>query len=317
LANPFINGGFDIWQRSTSVGSFQGYTADRWYKLRGADTLGQTVSRQATGDTTNLPNIQYCARVQRDSTNTSTQAMYFYQSIETVNSIPLAGKAVTLSFYARAGSNYSSASNALTVNLNSGTGTDQKDAWNYTGSSSVVNTTATLTTTWQRFTYTGTVSSSATEVGVVFIYTPVGTAGTNDYYEVTGVQIDIGSVALPFRTYAATFQGELAACQRYYYRIGTSTNAGYGGQGLASSTTVAKVLVQNPVTMRAQPTSMDYSNLVASDLTNYDLAVTSATAAAFGTFASRVDMTVASGLTQYRTTILGFNSGYIGFSAEL
>jgi hypothetical protein len=41
----------------------------------------------------------------------------------------------------------------------------------------------------------------------MFTFVQVGTAGAADYYEITGVQIDQGSVALPFRTYAATSKG--------------------------------------------------------------------------------------------------------------
>jgi hypothetical protein len=47
-----------------------GYVADRWSGYAGV--AGRTVTRQVTNDTTNLPNIQYCARVQRDSGNTNT-----------------------------------------------------------------------------------------------------------------------------------------------------------------------------------------------------------------------------------------------------
>ena len=72
LVNPVINGGMDNWQRSTSISvtaSTTPYTADRWQVTNGA-SQALTVSRQATGDTTNLPNIQYCARVQRNSGQT-------------------------------------------------------------------------------------------------------------------------------------------------------------------------------------------------------------------------------------------------------
>ena len=82
LTQPVINGGMDVWQRGTSFSVSSGagnvYTADRWQAYRGA--TGLTVSRQSTNDTTNLPFIQYCARVQRDSGNTSGNSMILTQS---------------------------------------------------------------------------------------------------------------------------------------------------------------------------------------------------------------------------------------------
>jgi hypothetical protein len=62
-ANPVINSAFQVWQRSTSVAvpaSSQVYTADRWNLANGANAM--VVARQSTNDTTNLPNIQYCAK---------------------------------------------------------------------------------------------------------------------------------------------------------------------------------------------------------------------------------------------------------------
>ena len=214
--NFFINGGMDVWQRGTSIAvTTSAYTSDRWQGYRAV--AGSTVSRQVTGDTTNLPFIQYCARVQRDSGNTATNTIYLGTSIETINSIPLAGKTVTLSFYARAGANYSTASNGLSVLLRSGTGTDQNVITaGYTGSTNVISDTATLTTTWQRFSYTATIATTATEVGLQLSNLPVGTAGAADYYEVTGVQLEVGSVATQFSRTGGSIQGELAACQRYY-----------------------------------------------------------------------------------------------------
>ena len=224
IPNPVINSNFSVWQRGTSfTPNAATYTADRWQMYVGQ--TGTTVTRQATSDTTNLAFIQYCMRVARDSGNTGTNVRYLVTPMETVNSIPYAGKTVTFSFYARKGANFSG---SILGRLFTGTGTDQNPLVLYTGYASVISETTTLTTTWQRFTYTATLGTTATEMSVGFDWTPTGTAGAADYFEVTGVQVDIGSVALPYRPTGATFQGELAACQRYFNLIasGVSQPAG-------------------------------------------------------------------------------------------
>jgi hypothetical protein len=255
LANPIINGGFDIWQRGTSFTITNNYTADRWYK---AGNPSHTFSRQATNDTTNLPNVQYCLRAQRDSGATGLGIIQLANSVETANSVPFAGKTITMSFYARAGANYSAASNILKYEMRTGTGTDQSLFGGYTGSATIISTNATLTTTWQRFTTTATVGATATEFCVYFESQPVGTAGANDYFEVTGVQIDLGtytaSTAPAFRRSGGTIQGELAACQRYYYALGGTASNSPLGTALTSSTTVLYLVAQPPVTMRTTPT---------------------------------------------------------------
>ena len=257
-SNPVVNGGMDIWQRGTSISntSVAGlYTADRW--MTQGTPAAFTISRQATGDTTNLPFIQYCARIQRNSGQTNVSTFDFLTGFETVNSIPFAGKTITFSFYARAGANYSPTSSLLAAAVYSGTGTDQTPNAAFTGQGTVINQNATLTTTWQRFTYTASVPSSVTQLKIIFSMTPTGTASTNDYYEVTGVQLDVGSVALPFRRSGNTLAGELAACQRYYRRK-TSVTAGANAYmpfatGRVESTSNAYVMDFFPVPMRTTP----------------------------------------------------------------
>lgn len=79
-------------------------------------------------------------------------------------------------------------------------GTDQNiSSGGYTGGTNAIFASSTLTTTWQRFTYSVVMPSTATEIAPYFLFTPTGTAGANDWFEVTGVQLDVGSVALPFR----------------------------------------------------------------------------------------------------------------------
>jgi hypothetical protein len=319
-ANPVINSAFQIAQRGTSiaVGAGAAYTLDRWMGFRNGAAAGETVSRQATGDTTNLPFIQYCARVQRDSGNTSTAYLSLSQSFESVNSIPFAGKTVTVSYYARRGANFSATSNALVSQIFTGTGTDQTWISGYTGFAVAVQETKTLTTTWQRFTMTATLGASITELALNFSFDPTGTAGAADFFEVTGVQLEVGSVATPFHTLGGTIQGELAACQRYYYRESGGNGFATTGFGQAYSTTNVYSILKPKVTMRIAPYAIDYANvgvgngisLVASTnvvlwsvTTDNALGVLVTTAATFVT------------LTSWHLQFVG--DGFIGFNAEL
>ena len=97
--NPVLNSAFQVAQRGTSFSqsaNTSAYTMDRWQVRTTAANMANTVTRQNTSDTTNLPNIQYCARVQRNSGQTGTSFLIYEQGFETVNSIPFAGKTVTL-----------------------------------------------------------------------------------------------------------------------------------------------------------------------------------------------------------------------------
>ena len=324
-SNPVLNSAFQIWQRGTSFTSTAETTAniaDRWTAYTGS--TGRTVTRQATNDTTNLPNIQYCVRYQRNSGVTNTSAQYLSNTFETINSIPYAGKTVTLSFYARAGANYSATSNALSVELRTGTGTDQNIYSGFTGTAYAVTSSATLTTTWQRFSFTGTVGATATQLAVALIASPTGTAGANDYFEVTGVQIDIGSVALPFRTYAGTIQGELSACQRYYVRFqGTGGAYTQFGLGWCYSTTQANFPILLPVQMRTSPTAVEYHSSISINyyaIANFALTALTLTTPETSPNIANIISSGSSGLTQYRVASLMINgntAGYLAFTAEL
>ena len=321
--NAVINGGFNIWQRGTSVSVAASvtntYTADRWSMGTGT-SQACTVSRQATGDTTNLPFIQYCARVQRNSGQTGTGVIPFVQAIETSNSIPLIGKTITLSFYARAGANYSAASNALGVQAYTGTGTDQ-NLWSYTGASAFIDSSVTLTTTWQRFSFTATPSSSGTEIGFQFNHTATGTASTNDYFEITGVQLELGSSATPFSRAGGTIQGELAACQRYYWRATAGSVYTAFSMGYARNASVAFGTIQFPVVMRVPPTSLDFSTISFLNYagTFYAMSSVSIDSNQNSTLSANINGTVSGATTGHvgNITANGSTSAYIGFSAEL
>jgi hypothetical protein len=258
MSNPTINSCFDIWQRGTSfnaAGLY--YFADRWQQNNGGTAI--TMSRVVTGDTTNLPNVQYAAQAQRTNGSTSTAEVFISTSFESTNSIPFAGRTVTISWYARVGANWSGGNPGL--KLFTGTGTDQNLNSGFTGSANPVTTTNTLTTTWQRFTASGTIASNVTQLAFLMQYVPTGTAGANDWIQFTGVQIDVGSVALPIRRNGATIQGELAACQRYFQLI-----TGFGDTaGVWYTTSAASLSYKCPVLMRTTPTptfNTTYTNAV-------------------------------------------------------
>jgi hypothetical protein len=250
--NGVINGGMDIWQRGTSfafTNPQSTYTADRWLGRH----LGTNVTY--TQQTSGLTGIQYSLRVQRPNATTGTNAQQIYYLFETADSYCYAGQTITLSFWAKAGANFSATSSLLYGEIYSGTGTNQNITLGaFTGQVQVASQGKTLTTSWQRFSITGTVGATATQIALIFGSTPTGTAGANDWFEITGVQVELGSVATSFKRSGSgggTIQGELAACQRYYYRLANADNI--IGSGVAQSTSLVYVTWQFPVTMRGTP----------------------------------------------------------------
>ena len=317
--NGVLNSQFNVWQRGTSgsasgTSAGTGYNADRWWNYY-AGTM--TVSRQATGDTTNLPFIQYCARIQRNSGQTSATSIYHGQDFETLNSIAYAGKTVAFSFYARKGANFSGASSALALSVQSGTGTDQHVLSGFTGSTNPISTSATLTTTWQRFTYTGTIPTDSTQLAVYFTYDGVGTAGANDYFEVTGVQLEIAGSASAYSPNTSTYQAELAACLRYYDKRGGQTGTGTILNNALSNSAGTNAAFNFPVNMRVAPTSVEYASLRLSD-TSSGFTVSSVTLTNCTPTTANVNVAT-TGMTAFRSCYLDSSAtgNYIAFSAEL
>jgi hypothetical protein len=317
--NGIINGGMDIWQRGTTFAipsSTYTYTADRWIGLR--FSTGSTVSQQ----TASLDGFQYSARVARDSGNTGLGIIYLGYNLETADSYKYAGKTVTLSFWAKAGANFSSASSALAVIWASGTGTNQKQMDGFTGASTLASSSVTLTTSWQRFSFTAAVPSNSTQQGFQFNYTPVGTAGAADNFEIVGVQQEFGSVPTNFkRAGGGTIQGELAACQRYYWKANVTSGAYLSfAVGQNYSTTQALIHIPNPVAMRTGAASVDYANLGLTNSGATPQALTAFTLNHTGPLGNALAATVASGLVAGNATILSANNStaaYVAFSAEL
>jgi hypothetical protein len=318
--NAIINGACEVAQRGTSAVTLTAasflYPVDRMFVGRSSGTTGATA--QQIGSTT-LTGFNNAVRVQRTAANTSTNDLFIGQSMESLNSIPFAGQTVTLSFYARAGANYSSSGSALAVRLYSGTGTDQSGLGSgFTGTATPISSSQVITTSWVRYSFSAAISSSATQLQFLAFYTPVGTAGAADNVDITGIQLEVGSQATPFTRAGGTIQGELAACQRYYERITSQSSNARLGAGIASGLTAFNPTIYFAVTKRVAASTIDFANL-----TTYDSAIRSFTTITYseGSLNSTtINVTgVTSGLTTGRTTelIASTIGGYIGFSAEL
>jgi hypothetical protein len=318
--NGIINGALDYFQRGTSgsVGSSSTYTADRWQSVTYA---GGTMNWSQVATSNTPVGSKYALRIQRPASATNTATMNIATTLETSESLRFAGQTVTVSFWARAGANYSPTSSLINAILAYGTGTDQSYWGGLTGAVNITAPTFTLTTSWQRFSFTASVPSSATELAFVLYSSPTGTAGAADYFDFTLVQLELGSVATAFSRAGGTLQGELNACMRYYWRLGgTDVYERFGsGSFTASTPNNGNTFVQSPVPMRAAPTVLDYSHLAVYDA-NSVLAVTAATLASAGKLGNIIQITIASGGTAYRPYQLLTNnttSGYLGLGAEL
>jgi hypothetical protein len=315
--NVILNSAFDIWQRGTSfTGTPNYYAADRWQNYRAGAAAGSTYTRQSAG----LDGFDYAVRLQRNSGNTDTTYVRLGTSFETSQVKSLWGQPLTFSFYARAGANLSSISNQVGIQIVGGTGTDGSLGGGFTGTVILLNSTQSITTSWVRYTVTlSSLINTYTQLGVVIQFTPTGTAGAADFIEITGVQLEAGSVATPFARAATTLQGELAACQRYYYRQ-TSPTAGYNvfAIGSAASTTSILYTMKMPTTMRVTPTAVDFSTLAATD--GPGLIAISSLSIANGTPDTVLLNAGLTGATQFRPYTLNANnsaSSFVGLSAEL
>lgn len=253
--NVIINGDFDVWQRGTdltTVGADTYNGPDRWRSRTAAGAGSLRMSRVLSG----LAGTTYCARMQRTAGNTNTSPLQIVQTLESITSIPLAGQVVTFSFWARKGADYSPTTSLLNAAVVTGTGTDQY--WlSFTNGAAIINENVVLTTTWQRFVFSAVPAANISQFYVKFEMNPTGTAGTNDYCEITGVQLEQNAQATPFEQ--RPIGVETALCQRYYWRStaglttdGSSRHAHFRRMNQYAS--VASGHCAFPVPMRVEPT---------------------------------------------------------------
>jgi hypothetical protein len=170
-----------------------------------------------------------------------------FQRIESLNCVDLPSATITISFWAKQTSGAGAAS--LGLSLAAATTPDNYSTTTAIGS----NSTFTGSTSWTQYSATYTNVNSAIVNGFqVLIF--ANTAGSATFL-VTGVQVEKGSTATSFdyRPYGT----ELSLCQRYYWKKSSATQSYANfGIGYATSSTNAYIQLQNPVTMRANASSI-------------------------------------------------------------
>jgi len=146
-------------------------------------------------------------------------------------------------------------------------------------------------------------------------------AATNNYWQITGVQLEVGDTATPFEF--KSVEDELLECQRYYFRFPAGESYQQFGVSYTNSTTAAQGLIITPVTMRAVPSSMDTGGTIShfqfSNGADYTISSIAIASGQLGTNVVRFSGTV-SGVTSGNPGWIRANnstSAYIGFSAEL
>jgi hypothetical protein len=251
--NAIINGAFDIWQRGTSFTNVSNlvHTADRWNNALITTASSLNITKVA-GPSADLPNAIRCVQTTSQASVTNYASR---QTIERSNVEPLAGKPVVLSFWYR--SNKVGTHGARLIgSINTTGGTDLDLPFNVITAN-----------TWQRYSLvfssflgiTAFTTAENTLAGIVDIGFRTSTQGfnslsANDYYELTGVQLEAGAVATPFKRNAPNIGAELAACQRYcYVKNGSTTDSAWGWGRWENNSFYG--WLQHPVQMRVPPTS--------------------------------------------------------------
>jgi hypothetical protein len=270
--NAVINGDFLINQRNfTSNTADSSYNFDRWTQqsFGGTYTLTPQTFTPGTAPVATYEGRKYLQAITASQSAAGHLAVVT-QRIEDVTRY--AGTTVTVSFFAKA----DTGTPKIGVELFQSFGTGGSPS----AGVSAPGGTVTLSTSWARYSVSIAVPSISGKT--------LGTTSNTSYLELNlwqsaganynarsstlgiqnftasywGVQVEYGSVATYFTTATGTLQGELAACQRYFYQLVNGMSQSVGSAWAQSGTQIGST-VNLPVTMRTNPT------LVATSGTNY------------------------------------------------
>lgn len=327
--NVILNGDFSINQRNFSSTTTDGiFGFDRWRLTTNNSVAGTCTYSLQTFTPGAAPVAGYesknFARLLTSGQSSVDTYSILVQRIEDVRTF--ANQTVTVSFWAKASSGTPKIALEIERNFGSG-GSPSSGDTTYFGQTTLSGGSA-----WTRYYITNTMPSvSSKTIGTTdntsyssFNFwvsagsnfnSRTGSIGVqNNTFDIWGVQVEAGQTATPFRRNANSIQAELAACQRYYWRISDTGNVGTGSYTAA---TTIQGFVQFPVPMRIAPSNatVESSNVLTRHYSGGTAAITSMTFSN-STVGSSIYGTSGSRTTNDSLTIY-LNAGYLGFSAEL
>ena len=240
--NLVMNGGFDVWQRGTTVtktsNTYQNFTADRWSAY-----FGGTYTQEQT----TLPNGDYVDYFKGVLGTTGGNRININNFIENGNRI-ISGKYVTISFWLKT----SVIDNQVNVKLQTTNGS------NFSSYILIANRYIETSTSWKKYEITLKCNDDIANVGarphvLLEIDGVDGSWANGTTFELAQVQIELGRVATPFEY--RSYGEELALCQRYFEQLATNgDNDANRYNGIAWATNNLNVFIPFRVTKRANPT---------------------------------------------------------------
>jgi hypothetical protein len=272
MRNKIINGKMEIAQRGTSFAAIAAgtYSLDRWV-FGNSSAAVLTASQQSDVPSSNeFQSSLRFAVTTADTSIAAGEAANIIQRIEGYNTRDLIGRTFTVSFWVR-----SSKTGVHCVSFRN-SGSDRSYVAEYTVSAantweqkSVTVSGGLITAgTWDWTNGSGLGVSFSLAAGSTF-HTTAGAWQTGNFsatanqvncldsntniFAITGVQLEVGSVATPFEH--RSFGTELTLCQRYYQRIGsTGVVGGLVAAGVNYNTGLGILYTKFTTTMRAAPT---------------------------------------------------------------
>ena len=273
--NLIINGAMQVAQRGTSAtaqqaGSFQYYTADRFLTyFYGA---GVATQEQVSDAPTDFNFSTKFTVTTPDSSIGAADDYIFGQRLEGFNSAPLNlgtanAQTFTLSFWLKCSSTGTLAvafqNSAANRSYVSTVTIDSADTWEY----KTITLTGDTTGTWIGATngvglsvYFSLGNTKQVTANTWSAGNYLGVSGATNFmatddltFQITGVQLEVGTVATPFEH--RSYGEELALCQRYFIKLGDGSAIYLRfGVGYNWSINVNNPVIHLPTKLRAAPT---------------------------------------------------------------